>query len=634
MKVSYDHLVRKISISPTITELSEKLLQLGHEHEIEGSIYNIEFTPNRGDCLSVNGLLRDLKLFYEIDIKDKTYDQKIEKYNFKFENNVKKLCSKISFLKVEIDEVPNRYTKELESFFSDLGIKKNNFFTDISNYISYETGQPTHCYDSSTISNYLRLDYAEDVQNFRTLTDKSIKLDGKNLVFFDKNSEIVNLAGVMGGKNTACDKKTRSVIIECAHFHPESIIGKSVKYDIHSEAAHKFERFCDPECHEYVLRRFLKIVQSHTSIKQVEIFTESYTNYHDNIIQFDFKKINAILGTDLNEETCINYLSKLGFIISNNCIQIPSYRNDINSTNDISEEIARAIGYDNILPSDFNISLNNTKKFETLEKDLVYILLNNGFNEVINNPFVGKKDINSIKVDNPLDSNKNYLRTELKDSLLKNLIYNERRQHNIIKLFEISDLYDSNYHLTRRVLGIIASGRVEKNYLDYSKKINKAYIKKFFNGILDEKKLNFIDISRDSVDSKLKDEVIYIEIEIDPTLKINNVDNVYKQPNINDYSYISISEFPSSHRDLSFSITDYSKLKFLEDFVLNFAHPLLKEVFIFDYYKNEKINEIKIGFRFTFQSKETTITDDNVQKVMDEIILKTISYEGITIPGI
>jgi len=78
MKISYKHLVQKIPSSPTITELSEKLLQLGHEHEIDGSIYDMEFTPNRGDCLSVNGLLRDLKLFYEIDIKDTTYDQKLK----------------------------------------------------------------------------------------------------------------------------------------------------------------------------------------------------------------------------------------------------------------------------------------------------------------------------------------------------------------------------------------------------------------------------------------------------------------------------------------------------------------------------------------------------------------------------
>ena len=96
------------------------------------------------------------------------------------------------------------------------------------------------------------------------------------MVFCNEKNEVINLAGVMGGKNTACNKETKSVIIECAHFNPESIMGKSVKYDLNSEAAHKFERNTDPYCHDYVLRRFIKIIENHTNITKLELFSETY----------------------------------------------------------------------------------------------------------------------------------------------------------------------------------------------------------------------------------------------------------------------------------------------------------------------------------------------------------------------
>ena len=137
MKLSYKHLKHRIKSKPNIEELSDKLFQLGHEHEINNEILDFEFTPNRGDCLSINGLLRDLKLFYEVDISTDVFDKDLKSSLFKFENNAKKSCPYISFLKIEIDQVPKNYKDELKNYFIDLELNKNNFFTDISNYISY-----------------------------------------------------------------------------------------------------------------------------------------------------------------------------------------------------------------------------------------------------------------------------------------------------------------------------------------------------------------------------------------------------------------------------------------------------------------------------------------------------------------
>jgi len=213
MKISYQHIASHISSKPSISELSEKLFQLGHEHEIHAGIFNMELTPNRGDCLSLNGILRDLKIFYDLKINNDVYENDIKPFNFNFENNVGTNCSHISFLKIEVETLPKKYDELLESYFSELKLNKNNFFTDLSNYISYETGQPTHCYDLDKISNFLRLDILDKGCGFETLLDETIELQDKSMVFFDKNNHVVNLAGIVGSKASACSNNTRSVIV-------------------------------------------------------------------------------------------------------------------------------------------------------------------------------------------------------------------------------------------------------------------------------------------------------------------------------------------------------------------------------------------------------------------------------------
>ena len=113
MKIAYSHLVQYMPENPTIEEISDSLFQLGHEHEIEGNILDMEFTPNRGDCLSINGLLRDLAVFYTIDFKQEIYREELNKLCIDFENHSENICPKISFLKLEIDQIPKKYEMDL-----------------------------------------------------------------------------------------------------------------------------------------------------------------------------------------------------------------------------------------------------------------------------------------------------------------------------------------------------------------------------------------------------------------------------------------------------------------------------------------------------------------------------------------
>ncbi len=633
MKIVYEDILGHLVEQPCINEVSEKLFQLGHEHEIQDSIFDIEFTPNRGDCLSLQGIIRDLGIFYNVDLNLPLYEKSINELLLDFENTAQGECPSISFLRLEIDECPTNYIGVLNDYFKNFSLNKNNFFTDVSNYISYEMGQPTHCYDAKKISETLSLKKINETTHFETLLNKNIELRGENLVFCLGN-EVINLAGIVGGKSTSCSKDTKDVIIECAYFLPEEIIGKSVKYDIHSDASYKFERNVDPLCHEKILRRFIKIVEENTNINKIEIFSENYKNFNQTAIPSNVLIINKILGINLLESDYHEILTKLGFIYENEVITIPSYRNDIASNNDIAEEIARSIGYNNISNTELKIikSSSNECNYEYKMKSF---MVNKGFFEVINNPFNSENEQKSIRVDNPLDSNREFLRVSLKQSLINNLLFNERRQKDSIKLFEISDAYSYLDKIeNKRLLGIIASGRVGKNYKDFSKTVDQTFLYKTFEEMIPHELLRFEEIPRKDLDTKLNHKIYFLEIELSQLPKlIENREVSYKSLD-NFKKYEPISEFPSSNRDLSFSISDFSKLNLLENLMYSYDHELIKEVFLFDYYKNEKTNEIKIGFRYIFQSNDMTMTDQSIDLIMSDIIELATNIKSVKLPGI
>ena len=640
MKVAYKHLINFIPSKPSIDDISEKFFQLGHEHEIHMEIFHMELTPNRGDCLSVNGLLRDLAVFYEVITLSEIYIDDIKPLKLDFINNAQQACPYISFLKIDIEGEPKPYKGLLRDYFDDLNISKNNFFTDISNYVLYETGQPTHCYDAKKIANKFSLEVTEEEYEFETLLNKKIQLKGKNLVFVQDNA-VINLAGVMGGSYSACSKNTKSVILECAYFNPENIIGQSVKFDIKSDAAHRFERGVDPLCHINVIRRFIKIVGDYATIKNIEIFTKDCQIYKPNTIHFNVEQLNSILGIKLDNIDVKDCLLKLGFVFLNNKIIPPSYRSDIKTPNDVAEEIARVIGYNNIEAQPLKIPelLNDRKDFNSLERSLKNFLIDNGFFEVINNPFINFETNHTIKVDNPLDSNKKYIRTNLKKSLIDNLLYNERRQQDSIKLFEISDVYyfENEEIKNKKMLGIICSGKVGNNYLEFSKKININYLINILNKLYPEIDFNPEIIDRNRLDTKLKNQIIYVQIELDYLKNYNceytsNTKFVLNQSNFVKYRPISL--FPSSYRDLSFAVKDKDKCYELQQLLLNFKQDFIKEIFIFDFFHNKAKDEIKIGFRFVFQSRTSTITESEVNIVMNQITHSALSINSVEIPGL
>tara|TARA_B100001939_G_scaffold343032_1_gene355108 strand:+ start:285 stop:2192 length:1908 start_codon:yes stop_codon:yes gene_type:complete len=632
MKIHTTHLSKFFEQDLDKNILSTQLFQLGHENEVKNDTIDIDLTPNRGDCLSLLGISRELNVFYKGNYDLPIYENEIELFDFDFKNYANLQCPRIFFLNISVKDLPDSYIPEVESYFKDLNIKKNNFFTDISNYVAYEMGQPTHCYDSSMIDGSIILSEEKTNETFLNLLDQEINLSGKNLVFRDSKN-IINLAGIIGGKKTSCNIKTKDVIVESAYFNPESIIGKSVKYNINSEAAHKFERGVDPLMQEKALRRFIFLVEQHSKIQDLKIYRYISKDFKNVELESNVLKINEILGTDVNEKDYFDMLSKLGFIVDKK-IFVPSYRSDINHENDLAEEVARVIGYDQIKPIEFkstaDIGIRNIN-----ETKLKHFLVDNGFFEVINMPFSDNSKKDCIRIDNPLDINKNSFRSDISSSLISNLDFNEKRQKDSIKLFEISDIYSLKDELVyEKKFSMLVSGRQGHNYLDFNKKLDEDYLVSLFRKLDFDIKTHISSFDRQKIDSKIKNPIFLIEIRLDELIDQLNLDNVELKHKIKFKPYEEISEYPSTYRDISFAFSDSTLINKLENIIEKYENIYLKESFVFDYYHDAHSNRIKLGFRFIFQHQEDTLTDETVDIIMDEIIKIALTQGDIEIPGL
>ena len=236
-----------------------------------------------------------------------------------------------------------------------------------------------------------------------------------------------------------------------------------------------------------------------------------------------------------------------------------------------------------------------------------------------------------------MDVNKGFMRSNIIESLLNNLIYNEKRQQISIKLFEISDVYcfDINNKIKQeRRISIVASGRVGKNYKEFSKKIDLKYLNKILQKIPDISTSAKL-IPRDNLNSKISNEIVGVEFNISNLKKeILDYKNKYQKKIKTFTRFQQISEFPSTFRDISFLIEDEKIINEFESLIFSFKNINLKETFVFDYYKNIKSNQVKVGIRFVFQSRIKTLKDTDVDDIINDIINIAFSLKGIKIPGL
>ena len=623
----------------------------------EDSIFDFDITPNRGDCFSHLGIARELGVIEKKSIK--IVDTKLELNNFKTSNLVKvkikdkNICRRYSCQIIKNINVKNS-PQWLKNKLNLIAQKSINNIIDLSNYIMFDTGQPLHVFDYDKIEGNINVRLAKKGEELLTLDNINIKLSVDDIVIADDKKPIA-IAGVIGGLNSSVDLSTKNILIESAVFDELKIRKTSKKYNYSKEASKRFERGIDSQNTIYSMNKFstLLLDLSYGEIGSDNIDIDN--TYENKLINFDIKKCNKFLGTDISEENFKEIFRNLNLKINNNSKYIiPSYRNDLNFEVDLYEEVARVYGYDNI-PSSTNFSVPS-KSFiedsEILDSKIRVFLSSNGFNEHYSNSLYSKNDcelnINykAVKLINPLSNEMEYIRNSLLPGLLRAVSFNERRGKKFIKLFEIGNISyvdNKSYSKTSQIKKLMLIWRGDKiNHWKNPIKQDLFSIKGEVKLML--KMLNISNIhfkSRENIlDIVVKEKAIgYIKL-IDKSNISNydlssivyicsiNLDSLNDNYINNNITFNKIHSYPSIERDISILINKKYTNQEIQNIIIKNGGKYLKDINLFDLYEGDGVDDDSrsLAYSLKFNSNSKTLTDKEVDISVSKILknLKSI----------
>ncbi len=644
--------ITKITESKPGTPISEAL-------GLDDFIFDIEVTTNRPDCKSIIGQAREGGAVTSGKFNFSKQVSKSENTNVHTKKGIKEfvvdvkekeLCPKYSAVLIGGIKVgPSPWWLQKKLLLA--GFKPINNLVDITNYVLHEYGQPMHTFDADKLNgDKVVVRKAKKSEKFVALDGSEHKLDSSVLVIADSKRPIA-IAGVMGGESTGTTDITTSVLIECATFDPVSVRRTSRALNLYSDSQLLFEKGLSTEATEPALMRAISLILEIAGGKIIsDIITHKTSDYKSLVFDFDEDSVNSLMGIDMSKKAMVTSLEKLGFMVSkSNKVTVPYWRdNDIESSVDFVEEIARIYGYDNFpakLPSS---GLNFLKEDPGLvwERKIKDLLAGSGLTEVYSFAFVSKDQLdnygiseqNVVKIKNPLTIDQEYMRPSLVPSMLTAISKNNKR-FPVGGLFEVAPVYknrknDRPKEPLQLVLGVYG-GDGKGSFLKA-----KGILERLFGQV----GIHNYEYKRDTdpqiwhagrsvsihVDGRFVGEMgqvsrfverafgldvsaVIIRLEIAEMLDLFTNIKFYK----------AIAQFPSVKRDIAFVIDERIEYGAVIEKIMSDAR-LLESVDVFDIYRGKGVDEDKksLALHLSFSSSERTL---NAKEVDDELeLLRTM----------
>lgn len=643
-------------------EDSEGIAELGEDAEIGGDpikylqmddgVIDFELTANRGDLLSILGMAYEVGAIYDKKVKDVDLKHKEsgEDINKTFKTEVKtENCSKLLVKKVEnvkIEESPIFIKNRLIAS----GIRPINNVVDISNYVMLELGQPLHFYDADKLGNKLVVRMAEDGEKLTTLDNDERTLTSEDIVIADATHG-VGLAGVMGGLETEVEPDTKNIIIESAIFDSVKV-RKTSKKIVRSEASNRFEKGLDPERTTMAIERACKLLEEYAGGTVVTGTVEyDKTNNKEKEIEITFKNINDVLGTVIPNEEILNVFRKLGFSYKVNGetikVTVPTRRLDISIKEDLIEEVSRIYGVDNI-EGKLPIVPMRKGSYDKTQREIRNKMIALGLKETLTYVLINNKEVNGYTLDkfeplkllDPITEDRNTLRYSMIPSLYKVYEYNKAREQKDISIFEIgkgfykkgevygedtklcvlmSGKYSTGLNNNKAVDFYVIKGIAEEvlDYLGYSGRY--SFMKQEMPKEMHPGQSAMINVNGSNIGmigkihpSVTKDDVYVLEINLDElfTKKVGKM------------KYKEFSKFPSINKDIALVVDKKSVSKDIEKVIKSAGGSLLTNIEVFDVYTGVGvgIDKKSIAYSLTFSDMKKTLTDEEINGLMDKII--------------
>ena len=628
-------------------------------------IYEIGLTPNRMDAMSHFGVARDVCAYL-------THHQKEARVKSPFANGFKNDSNTLP-IKVTIEnrEACPRYAgvsitgvtvaespKWLKDRLVSIGLRSINNIVDITNFILHETGQPLHAFDADMITgNEVIVKNLAEGTKFITLDEKERKLSAEDLMICNA-AEGMCIAGVFGGMKSGVSTNTKNIFLESAWFHPVSIRKTSVRHDLRTDAASRFEKGVDISNTVNVLKRAALLIKE---IAGGEIASEIVDVYPDPKPKAEVSLKNHYLkklsGKNYHSDAIKRILTSLGFEIVREGqdelrVAVPYSKPDITIPADIVEEILRIDGLDNIeIPSTITISPAEDRLGfkESLKDKIATYLVGQGFVEILTNSITNSKyfedDVLSrtVKMINNLSEELNVLRPSMIETGLEAISYNINRRNQNLQFFEFGKTYLTKgigEYVEEEHLSLYTTGaNHEDSWSEKSKQQDFYRLKGIASAVLALCGLNEIRFEKSGENGlevgvcngkKVLGKLIEVEQK-----KLQSFD--IKQPVFvldilfaplqdavekNKIRYKEVNKFPVMQRDLAMVVKRSTTFESIEQSVKKVKLPKLKDIRLFDVFESEKLGADKksMAISFSFSDDEKTLTDKEVDGMVAKLI--------------
>lgn len=631
-------------------------------------IFEIGLTPNRMDAMSHLGVARDVCAYLWHHDKKETRALSPFKNGFKADNNrlpitviieTSNACKRyagLSISNIKVAESPVWLQNKLRS----IGLKPINNIVDITNFILHETGQPLHAFDAAKIKGKtIIVKNATAGVLFKTLDNKEHKLFAEDLMIAN-SEENMCIAGVYGGKESGVTQQTTSVFLESAWFSNETIRKTSLKHELRTDAAARFEKGVDISNTVNVLKRTALLIKE---IAGGEISSNVIDVYpapaEKTTVSLKYHYLKKLSGKNYHPDTIKNILIALGFEILKEGIDeiwvnVPFHKTDISIAADLVEEIMRIDGLDNIeIPATISIATStdyDNKKHELKERIANYLSAN-GFAEIFTNSITDSKYyteetlVSTVKMINNLSADLNVMRPSLLQTGLEVVAYNLNRKNVDLKLYEFGKIYSStaagNYKEETHVAFYISGNTAITNWQQKDKKADFYYLKGICEQVLSGcglKNINISLLNDDDLESGInistankiigkignvsqkllkqfgiKEAILFADLNWDEIIFLQNKSKL---------TYEEISKFPVVQRDLAILVDKKTAYAEIEAIIKGIKLPALKNIKLFDIFESEKIGSDKksMAVNFTFSDETKTLTDSDTDTMMGKII--------------
>ena len=635
---------------------------------LDDVVFEFEITSNRVDCYSMIGLARESAATFGKELKlpvvKKTGNNEKASDYIKVSVEDEKLCPRYCARiakNIKIGPSPVWMQRHLAS----VGIRPINNLVDITNYVMEEYGQPMHAYDLDTIKGReIIVRRGKKGESFTTLDGQKRQMDDTVLMICDGEKSI-GIAGIMGGENTMITGHVSTVLFEAACFDGTNIRKSGKKVGLRTEASTKFEKGLDPNNVEAAIDRACQLVEELGMGEVIGGKVDVYpVKKQETRVTFDAKKINALLGTKVEEETMIQIFNKLDlrYDAEKKEVVVPTFRQDLNCLADLAEEVARFYGYDNIpvtLPKgEATIGkLSFEQRMEEVARNTAEFC---GFSEAMCFSFESPKVFEKLRlprdakeregivISNPLGEDYSIMRTLPLNGMLTSLATNYNRRNKQVRLYELGTIYlpkalplkELPTERKQLVLGMYGEGDfytlkgvVEEFLLKLGMKEKEAYDPKSEKSFLHPgRQANII----------YKNQVIGYLGEVHPEVSDNyNIGEkayiaVIDMQQIGEYAtfdrkYEGIAKYPAVHRDISMVVPRQILAGEIEHVFDNKGGAYMESYKLFDIYEGSQIKEgfKSLAYSIVFRAKDRTLSDKDVSEAMERIVkhLETMGIE-------